>query len=394
MASQSTTYDYMNDSHQSYRCSIEGWREDRRSAKLWLSKVVNGLPVDTPGLDPKSIPTSTALDALNKCMDLAIDICCGNDPVSICAVQDIIFAFVGRIPRDHCLRSLTVTITVVLPNDANERSWIVSDVWPASFLQKPTIYENKIIQPGDLSRMHMVAFLTDPLRKIRRFGGDGKAKHVDLVFTGRTGEVWKEIPVVVKDLVCGESDVKDFEVFRRYFDGVRHMTKSVQCAIKNLNKLRDKDMSGGLVQNPPESLTSTPAPARVQEVIDLTAEAPQGPVGLPELRAATRALAMTRIRGSFKDLRAGYHGLLELADDLFVAASRLPINEHLACVLKILQQDREYAASIFPKKVDVSHYGYNESDEKLAEYRSDPDGYILRKAKLRSKRKKARGQDA
>jgi hypothetical protein len=72
----------------------------------------------------------------------------------------------------------------------------------------------------------------------------------------------------------------------------------------------------------------------------------------------------------------------------------LPGNEHFACVLKILQQNRGYAASVFPKKVDVSHYGYNESDTKLAEYRSDPEGYVLRKANLESKRKQARGQDA
>jgi hypothetical protein len=117
MAARSTTYDYMHDSHRSYICSIEGWREDRRSVKIWFRKVVNGQPVDSLGLDPKSISTSSTLDALEKCMDLAIDICCGNDPVSICAVQDTFFALVGLIPNNHRLRSLAVTITVVLPND-------------------------------------------------------------------------------------------------------------------------------------------------------------------------------------------------------------------------------------------------------------------------------------
>lgn len=203
----------MNDSHQSYKCSLEGWQEDRRSAKLIFRKVVNGKPVTLSSMELKSIPTCTTLNALSKCKDLAIDICSGNDPVSICAVQDMLFAFVDRIPDVHRLRSLTVTITVVLPNDNIERPWIVSDVWASILLHKPTIYENKTIQPGDLSRMHMVAFLTDPLRNIRRLGGDGNIKQVKLIFSGSTGEVWKEFPVVIKDLVCGETDVKDYEVF-------------------------------------------------------------------------------------------------------------------------------------------------------------------------------------
>jgi hypothetical protein len=401
MAARSTTYDYMHDSHRSYICSIEGWREDRRSVKIWFRKVVNGQPVDSLGLDPKSISTSSTLDALEKCMDLAIDICCGNDPVSICAVQDTFFALVGRIPNNHRLRSLAVTITVVLPNDANERSWIVSDIWPASFLQKPTIYENKIIQPGDLSRMHMVAFLTDPLRKTRKLGGDGKTKHISLIFSGRTGEIWKEIAVVVKDLVCGDSDVKDYEIFPRNFDGIRYLTKSIQCAIKNINKLQDTVLSGALVPNSPESLASTPVPARMHKVIDLTTEAhediglttdaSQGPMGMPGLRVATKALAMARIRGSFKDLNAAHHSLLKSADEVLMATSRSLENEQ---IVGVLQQNRDYAASIFPKSVDVSCYGYNESDTKLAEYRSDPEGYVLRKANLESKRKQARGQDA
>lgn len=134
MATRSTTYDYMNDSHRSYKCSLEGWRDDRRHARLFLGQVVEGTLVDSPGIEPKSISTCIELDALKKCKDLAINICCRNDPVSICAVQDMFFAFVDRIPDVHCLRSLTVTITVVLPNDNNERSWFVSNVWQRTFL--------------------------------------------------------------------------------------------------------------------------------------------------------------------------------------------------------------------------------------------------------------------
>lgn len=404
MATRSTTYDYMNDSHRSYKCSLEGWRDDRRHARLFFRQVVEGAPVDSPGIKPKSIPTCTELNALQKCKDLAIDICCGNDPVSLCAVQDMFFAFVDRIPEVHCLRSLDVTITVVLPNDNNERSWIVSDVWPSAFLSIPTIYENKKIQPGDLSRMHMIAFLTDPLRKIRGLGGEGKIKHVDLDFSGRTGTVWKEILIVVEDLVCGNSEVKDYEVFRRYFDGARHLIKSMQNAIKTFNELQDKAMPDGHGPNSPESLSLTSAPEKAQEVIDLTIEehegndltthASQGPMGLPELREITKTLAMARIRGSFKHLRVGHRSLLKMLDNIILAASRLPGDERLVSLLERLQQNRDHAVWFFPKKVDVSYFGYNESDTKLAEYRSDPESYVPRRAKLKRKRKRTGGQDA
>jgi hypothetical protein len=296
------------------------------------------------------------------------------------------FAFVDRIPEVHRLRSLTVTITVVLPNDDNGRSMLVSDVWPSAFLRKATIYETRMIEPGDLSRMHMVAFLTDPLRKIRRLGGEGETKHVDLDFKGRTGVVWKEILVVVKDLVCGQLDVKDYEIFRRYFEGIKHLIKSIQQATKIIDRLQDKAVLEGLAPESPESLPSLLETGEIREVIDLTADESPVSLGLTDLRAATKALAMARIRGSFKDLRAGHRELLEMADKVVVAASSLPKDERFATVLGRLHQNGDYAISIFPKKADVSHYGYNESDTKLAEYR--------RNAKLKSKRKKARGQDA
>ncbi|KAM0708580.1 hypothetical protein Q7P35_005232 [Cladosporium inversicolor] len=125
------------------------------------------------------------------------------------------------------------------------------------------------------------------------------------------------------------------------------------------------------------------------EIVDLTGETPQVPLRLMDLRAAIKTLAMARIRGSFEDLKAGHRELLKMADRIVEAAPCLPVDERFASVLGRLHQNGEYAISIFPKKVDVSNYGYNESDTKLAEYRSDPEGYALRRAKLRSKRKKA-----
>jgi len=260
------------------------------------------------------------------------------------------------------------------------------------------IHENRAMQPGDLSRMHMIAFPIDPLRKIRGLGGQGKIKEVKFDFQGRTGTVWKEILIVVKDLVRGRSDVRDFELFRRYFDGVKFLIMSIQRAIKYMNKQQDKPTSKGATPEPPESSPLATATAKSQvidltisedEVVDLTADASPVALGLPGLRAITKALSMARIQGSFKDLRGGHRRLLTMADSTHLAVSQLSQDNHIAGMLERLRQNRDHAAAILPKKVDVSHYGYNESDAKLAEYRRDRKGYALQEAKRKSERKRA-----
>jgi hypothetical protein len=389
MAQKSSMSDIMNDRAQSYKASIEGWRDGRRRASLLFRKVVNGIPVDTPAIKPNSVPSSAALDALRLAKDLTIDICCGNDPVSICAVQDTLFAFVDRIPEGHRIRSLEVTITVVLPNDNNERSMAVSDVWPTSWLKRDIIHENKDLQPGDLSRMHVAAFLTDPLRKIRRIAVGGKKDLVQLKLQGSTGHIWKEIFDGVERLMRGDTEVKDYEVFRRYFEDIRHVIKGISGAVKNIDRLCGRPVPGKVVSTspkPPETPPPTPATlavpevidltGEVHEVIDLTADDSEAALGLADLRGHTKTLAMARIRGSFTDLRVAHKSLLEMADNVLKASSPLPKDQHLVDVIESLRQNKEYAAESFPKEVNVSYYGYNESDVRLALYRSNRKGYV------------------
>jgi hypothetical protein len=389
MAQKSSVSGIMNDRAQSYKASIEGWRDGRRRASLLFRKVVNGIPVDTPAIEPNSIPSSAALDALRLAKDLTIDICCGNDPVSICAVQDTLFAFVDRIPEDHRIRSLEVTITVVLPNDNNERSMAVSDVWPTSRLKRDIIHENRDLQPGDLSRMHMAAFLTNPLRKIRRIGVGGKKELVQLELQGRTGPVWKEMFDGVEKMMRGETEVKDYEVFRRYFEDIRHVIKGISGAVKNIDRLCGRPVPGKVASTspkPPETPPPTPATLAVPEVIDLTGEVhdvidlaaddSEAALGLADLRGITKTLAMARIRASFKDLRVAHKSLLEMADNVLKTSPPFPEDQHLVEVIESLRQNREYAAESFPKKADVSYYGYNESDGRLTSYRSDRKAHV------------------
>ena len=63
---------------------------------------------------------------------------------------------------------------------------------------------------------------------------------------------------------------------------------------------------------------------------------------------------MARIRGSFKDLRVGHRSLLEMADNIGMAASRLVEDERLANLLERLQQNKDHAVWFLPKKADVS----------------------------------------
>ena len=160
-------------------------------------------------------------------------------------------------------------------------------------------------------------------------------------------------------------------------------------------------MPGRLTPDSPEPLASSPATERVPEVIDLaaalhdvidlTADASQVPLGLLDLRVIAELLAVARIRGSFEHLKAGHSSLLRTADKLLVVASRLFENDQ---IMGLFEQNRDYAASMLPKKTEISYHGYNQSDTNLAEYRADPKGCLLRKVNLRPKRKEARGQDA
>lgn len=397
MAHKITTFDALNDSTQSYKVSIEGWCDGRRRARLSFSRFVNQEPVFIAEIEPKSIHNNTALDVLRGAKDLAMDICCGNGPVSICAVQDTLFAFVDRIPEDHCLRSLEVIITVVLPNDNNERSMIVSDVWQRTLLKQDIIQENKKLQPGELSRMHMAAFLTDPLRKIRRLPRRGS---VNLALPGRTGAAWKEVFDGVEKLICGNIKAKDYEVFRRYFEDIRNLIRGIDIAVKNTDRLQGKPAPLRFVSpspRSPEALSLTPAPARSREIIDLTVEPYDAidltvddtspSLGLPGLRVLTKALAIARIRGSFIDLRVAHDRLLRMADNVLEAAAPLPEDMQLLGVLERLQQNLNYATDIFPDEVDVSYYAYNESDARLAIHRSNRKASVPQGSQNKRKRK-------
>lgn len=419
----------MQDKAHSYQVSIEGWRDTRRNAVLHFSKIYDGELSPPQKIEPSSIPDSPILRTLGRAKDLKIRIYTGNDPVSVCAVQDSLFAFVDRIPSEHRLRSLDNIITAVMPNDPNNRAVVVSHVWLDYATGKPLIFENKDVQPGDLSRMHVIVSLADPLRKIRNF--HGKQTAITIYYEGYKAMVWRELRPLVKDLMCGDSEVQDYEAFRRYFRAVRYMIKSIKVVSKHVMRLQEPQTPAASVPVTTEPHPPTPASTPVAGIIDLTGEDDennndtqnphdqprprlasahesgvvditgepgdqQEQIGLPRLHDITKALAMARIRADFGALTLQHRRLLQLGQDAHDMASRVAStiateDEALATAMENLRQNREYAAASLPERTDVSHYGYNEFDAKFADYRSDRNGYKPYQPLIARKRK---GSDA
>lgn len=82
--------------------------------------------------------------------------------------------------------------------------------------------EFRNVSPGDLSRGHLAAFLTDPLRTIRSLRKDGKKQpKFTLDFAGKNGRPWRDIRGEVFALMKGDSLVPNYQIFSPYYDALR-----------------------------------------------------------------------------------------------------------------------------------------------------------------------------
>ena len=75
-------------------------------------------------------------------------------------------------------------------------------------------------------------------------------------------------------------------------------------------------------------------------------------------------------------MKLGHDRLLEMAENILDIASPLPEDKRTTGVVQRLRQNREYVATMFPEEVDVSYYGYNQSDVRFALYKSDIQSYV------------------
>lgn len=373
----------LNDQHRSYRVFLRGWKQGRHITKIALSRAGDVPLLATVASEELSI--SRAFDALNRAQDLFIKVLVGNHPQAVCAMQDALFTLANRIPADG-LRSLRITITVSMPNDDSSHDLAVCEQAATPFLRLQKIQEFKAIVPGQLSRPHLVAFLTDPFRTLRGLQLTKGEQGFSLTFDGCKGDVpaWSEIPRRMRDMIQGESEIKDYEFLRRHRVALVPLVAAVQALNDLIDTTRRRDAVVIGEEEPRQIPTPPRAPLRHvidltgDDIIDLTEETAKQPV--PELRiavlqskitAALYDLTRARIQGNVKNLRQHRRELLRRAERLAEqaetwssrsAAGTTAVSAAAAdvrAVIDTLQQDT------LPRNTDVSFYGYNEMDAQL-----------------------------
>lgn len=377
MASRYNIADVLRDNTHAYRACIEGWQEDDHRARLYFGITVRQKPNYPPAMYQEDIEDDLQLDLLSRVKDLQIEVTTGNHPSSVCAVQDMLFAFVHRIPVDHVLRSLQITITVKMPNDATSRNFMTADVWECPQEGLDIIHEYRFIEPGDLSRAHMIAFLTDPLKTIRNLNKGKRQKGMCTVkFHGSSGTILGDIPSKIAELVRGDAEVRDYEVFREHYAAMCDLIDSMRAAIP-LASTDDETIDLTTIE------PLAPLTPQKSTTIDLTTEdssthpddkaTSSSPPTTETLHNLHQSLATARIRGNFYDLQQAQNKLIALCDKLLELLSRSDPDssepgDEVHARRDMLAEKRGMVIAFLPmeEESDVSFYGYAETDRVLA----------------------------
>lgn len=232
-----------------------------------------------------------------------------------------------------------------MPQDGYSLATMFSSSYSGPLLSLETAHEFRAIEVGDISRAHIAAFLSDPLRTLRNIKNGKKQGKFSLKYPGETGTPWMEIGRRVRDMVKSPYDTEertlDYEVFSRYFLAARPLAQV-------LSRLAD----------------------RVGE----------DQAGL--CASAYTQLCFARIKGSFTGLRKAHNVLLEAVHDIVVIGEQTYDPEacrqdeyEMEMLMRELTYRSEEVKAAFPAETDVSFYGYNEADHRLAEYRCNKKGF-------------------
>ena len=293
-----------------------------------------------------------------------------------------------RLPAT--LRSLHMTITVVMPNDDNGHDLAVSEQAVTPFLRLQTIHEYKHIEPGQLSRPHLVAFLTDPLNMLRKLKLEKGGEGFELSFDGCKGTVpaWSEIPRRVRDAVCGGSEMRDYELFSRHYAELRPLLEALEV----LNRLflqarrvgtqasKGKDETNSQLLTPPRATPEEPIDLTGDDVTDLTGDAEETPSEATAIvKAVLEKLACARIRGRVKAAQKHTVTLLGRSKRLALRTMDWAKMQGRADVQSAAEKLYDIWCSMEGtplEPADVSFYGYNEMDVRLAEWKMDRVGFV------------------
>ena len=161
----------------------------------------------------------TNFSALNQIEELDLHIS-ADSTIAICAVQDSLFSALAHLNNTHKLHTLNVSIYV---DNGSDRHYVLfTSNYAERMYRTDVMREFRDIEPGDLSRAHLTAFLTDPLRTIRNLRKNGKKQpKFTLDFTGKGGRPWRDIKGQVYELIKSGSAVPDHRIFSRYFEPLR-----------------------------------------------------------------------------------------------------------------------------------------------------------------------------
>lgn len=145
--------------------------------------------------------------------------------MAVCNVQDSLFALFRHLQPEHSLHTLKVDIHVNVAANNYAGYAIFTSNYAERLFKQNTMREFRDIRSGDLSRAHITAFLTDPLRTIRKLRDGKKKGKFTLDYVGKTGKPWRELQVDVRELVQGDSVVPDYRTFRPYFSVLESFIK-------------------------------------------------------------------------------------------------------------------------------------------------------------------------
>ena len=193
--------------------------------------------------------------AVNQMKRLRIHIK-GLEGRNVCDVQDVLFYFLDHLRPSHKLAALDVSLIVEL-HDPHQ----CEDYWQESYREAYQIAGNEenllrefvCIRPGDISRLHLAAFLTDPLRTLRLRNDCGEKTGFELDFIASEVMPWRTMFSNLQALVQGDKPISDYGVFCRAWQSLRSVLSAVEATIgthalrmldKTLDRVREARIRG------------------------------------------------------------------------------------------------------------------------------------------------------
>lgn len=170
--------------------------------------------------------TSANFAAIKRAKKLEVSVSTSesSNTLSICDAQDALFiALSGNLETGHLLQSLDIRISTEHPNDFG--LGMFSSNFAGRMQSQSVMREFGRVVPGDVSRAHVAAFLTDSLRTIRDIKDGKKTGKFKLDFAGKSGRPWREIEGQVRKLIQSDAtaQVPDYKVFCDYFATLRQL---------------------------------------------------------------------------------------------------------------------------------------------------------------------------